>query len=255
MSGAERNQGPPRAPRAGAVIARHSRSSMAVVAGLNYSGWTASVGAGVSIPCVGGGRNRRSAGGWSRSSTPLCSIGTAITYTHGSTASWKAMSTASYRSQKRLETESAPAAKHRRAARAADEYLWVEGDGDYIWLGENALQVRTDDDEVDFAYYFVDKRPPQPHPIGSHSCCTTPGPCPPKPSRPVLSSILACQSVLFGSPPGARGSLLGPPVLGVARSLWEPGLGRDLGLSRPYPVRPRRTIAGRGRSRRPTMAA
>lgn len=38
------------------------------------------------------------------------------------------------------------------------EYLWVEGGdkSDYIRLGEHALRVRTDDDEVDLAYYFVD---------------------------------------------------------------------------------------------------
>ena len=38
------------------------------------------------------------------------------------------------------------------------EYLWVEGDdrGDFIRLGEHALRVRTDDDEVDLAYYFID---------------------------------------------------------------------------------------------------
>ncbi|PZG23797.1 hypothetical protein C1I95_02645 [Micromonospora craterilacus] len=39
-----------------------------------------------------------------------------------------------------------------------NEYLWVEGDDDgtFIRLGEHALRVRTDDDEVDLAYYFVD---------------------------------------------------------------------------------------------------
>ncbi|MEH0821469.1 MULTISPECIES: hypothetical protein [unclassified Micromonospora] len=39
-----------------------------------------------------------------------------------------------------------------------DQYLWVEGDdeGTFIRLGEHALRVRTDDDEVDLAYYFVD---------------------------------------------------------------------------------------------------
>ncbi|GIE78521.1 hypothetical protein Aph02nite_44710 [Actinoplanes philippinensis] len=38
------------------------------------------------------------------------------------------------------------------------EHLWVEGDDkdDYIRLGEHALRVRTDDDEVDLAYYFID---------------------------------------------------------------------------------------------------
>jgi hypothetical protein len=38
------------------------------------------------------------------------------------------------------------------------EHLWVEADdkGDYIRLGEHALRVRTDDDEVDLAYYFID---------------------------------------------------------------------------------------------------
>lgn len=38
------------------------------------------------------------------------------------------------------------------------EHLWVEGDNDYIRLGELALRVRTDDDEVDLAYYFIDDR-------------------------------------------------------------------------------------------------
>ena len=38
------------------------------------------------------------------------------------------------------------------------EHLWVEGDdeGTFIRLGEHALRVRTDDDEVDLAYYFLD---------------------------------------------------------------------------------------------------
>jgi hypothetical protein len=37
------------------------------------------------------------------------------------------------------------------------EHLWVEGDdrGDFIRLGESCLRVRTDDDEVDLAYYFI----------------------------------------------------------------------------------------------------
>ncbi|MEV1073691.1 hypothetical protein [Micromonospora parva] len=40
-----------------------------------------------------------------------------------------------------------------------NEHLWVEGDDDgtFIRLGEHALRVRTDDDEVDLAYYFVDE--------------------------------------------------------------------------------------------------
>ncbi|MEV5767458.1 hypothetical protein AB0L34_23235 [Micromonospora sp. NPDC052213] len=39
-----------------------------------------------------------------------------------------------------------------------NEYLWVEGDDEeaFIRLGEHALRVRTDDDEVDLAYYFID---------------------------------------------------------------------------------------------------
>lgn len=38
------------------------------------------------------------------------------------------------------------------------EHLYVEADdkADYVRLGEHALRVRTDDDEVDLAYYFVD---------------------------------------------------------------------------------------------------
>nr|BFE61511.1 hypothetical protein GCM10020063_060370 [Dactylosporangium thailandense] len=39
-----------------------------------------------------------------------------------------------------------------------DEHLWVEGDDEdaCIRLGEHALRVRTDDDEVDLAYYLID---------------------------------------------------------------------------------------------------
>jgi hypothetical protein len=36
------------------------------------------------------------------------------------------------------------------------EHLWVEGDDTYIRLDEHSLRVRTDDDEVDLAYYFFD---------------------------------------------------------------------------------------------------
>ncbi|GAB3864030.1 hypothetical protein GCM10029963_73740 [Micromonospora andamanensis] len=38
------------------------------------------------------------------------------------------------------------------------EHLWVESDDEdsFIRLGEHALRVRTDDDEVDLAYYFLD---------------------------------------------------------------------------------------------------
>ncbi|MEK8104622.1 hypothetical protein NKG94_04460 [Micromonospora sp. M12] len=38
-------------------------------------------------------------------------------------------------------------------------HLYVEGDDDstFIRLGERALRVRTDDDEVDLAYYFVEE--------------------------------------------------------------------------------------------------
>ncbi|GIJ55504.1 hypothetical protein [Virgisporangium aurantiacum] len=38
------------------------------------------------------------------------------------------------------------------------EHLYVEADdkADYIRLGERGLRVRTDDDEVDLAYYFID---------------------------------------------------------------------------------------------------
>lgn len=39
------------------------------------------------------------------------------------------------------------------------EHLWVEGDDkrDCIRLDEHTLRVRTDDDEVDLAYYFIDE--------------------------------------------------------------------------------------------------
>ncbi|MFI6026500.1 hypothetical protein [Amycolatopsis magusensis] len=36
------------------------------------------------------------------------------------------------------------------------KHLYVEGDADYIRLDEHSLRVRTDDDEVELAYYFLD---------------------------------------------------------------------------------------------------
>lgn len=36
------------------------------------------------------------------------------------------------------------------------EHLYVEGDEDYIRLDEHSLRVRTDDDEVELAYFFLD---------------------------------------------------------------------------------------------------
>jgi hypothetical protein len=36
------------------------------------------------------------------------------------------------------------------------EHLYVEGDADYIRLDEHSLRVRTDDDEVELAYFFLD---------------------------------------------------------------------------------------------------
>ncbi|BCJ39903.1 hypothetical protein GCM10010168_27620 [Actinoplanes ianthinogenes] len=38
------------------------------------------------------------------------------------------------------------------------EHLYVEGDADYIRLDEHSLRVRTDDDEVELAYFFLDDR-------------------------------------------------------------------------------------------------
>lgn len=40
------------------------------------------------------------------------------------------------------------------------EYLWVEGDEGFIRLDEHGLRVRTDDDEVDLAYYFLEDPAP-----------------------------------------------------------------------------------------------
>jgi hypothetical protein len=36
------------------------------------------------------------------------------------------------------------------------EHLYVEGDEDYIRLDDHSLRVRTDDDEVELAYFFLD---------------------------------------------------------------------------------------------------
>jgi hypothetical protein len=43
---------------------------------------------------------------------------------------------------------------------ALHEHLYVEGDEDYIRLDERSLRVRTDDDEVEVAYYFFDHPAP-----------------------------------------------------------------------------------------------
>ncbi|GAA4609221.1 hypothetical protein BJY16_007224 [Actinoplanes octamycinicus] len=37
-------------------------------------------------------------------------------------------------------------------------HLYVEGDADFIRLDEHSLRVRTDDDEVELAYFFLDDR-------------------------------------------------------------------------------------------------
>ena len=38
------------------------------------------------------------------------------------------------------------------------EHLYVEGDEDYIRLDDHSLRVRTDDDEVELVYFFLDDR-------------------------------------------------------------------------------------------------
>jgi hypothetical protein len=43
---------------------------------------------------------------------------------------------------------------------ALHEHLYVEGDEDYIRLDAHSLRVRTDDDEVEVAYYFFDDTAP-----------------------------------------------------------------------------------------------
>jgi hypothetical protein len=40
--------------------------------------------------------------------------------------------------------------------RLLHEHLYVEGDADYIRLDDHSLRVRTDDDEVELAYFFLD---------------------------------------------------------------------------------------------------
>ena len=50
------------------------------------------------------------------------------------------------------------------------EHLYVEGDEDFICLDDHSLRVRTDDDEVELAYLFLDDevvagRSPRPGPI------------------------------------------------------------------------------------------
>ncbi|MFI7492951.1 hypothetical protein ACIBXA_31720 [Micromonospora echinaurantiaca] len=78
------------------------------------------------------------------------------------------------------------------------KHLWVEGDDDFIRLGEHALRVRTDDDEVDLAYYFSTTKPPPRHPTGLRSCCTTPGRYPSTPPRPARASAMAYRPIPSG---------------------------------------------------------
>lgn len=90
-----------------------------------------------------------------------------------------------------------------------NEHLWVEGDDDgaFIRLGEHALRVRTDDDEVDLAYYFIDEDAAAASPDRLAYLLHDTWPLPPTPPRPVRSSSMACRYVPSASlRPGRRPS-------------------------------------------------
>ncbi|MHA4950683.1 hypothetical protein ACX27O_25475 [Micromonospora sp. SD19] len=109
-----------------------------------------------------------------------------------------------------------PSTGARRSAAGAD--LWVEGDdkGDFIRLGERALRVRTDDDEVDLAYYFVDDDAAAASPdrlvFLLHD--TWPLPADAGGSETVFSHSVPVRTVRLAARHGLH--LLGPPVLAVA---------------------------------------
>jgi hypothetical protein len=108
------------------------------------------------------------------------------------------------------------------------EHLWVEGDdkSDYIRLGEHALRVRTDDDEVDLAYYFVDDEAVAASPDRLAFLVHDTWPLPGGAAAPgsVFSQGAPVRTVRLGPP--------GPECVFSVRLCWEsPDTGRNLDLA------------------------
>lgn len=107
------------------------------------------------------------------------------------------------------------------------EHLWVEGEdkGDHIRLGEHALRVRTDDDEVDLAYYFVDDEAAaaEPDRLAFLLYDTWPLPADAAPEGATFRSVVPVRTVEFGP--------AGPQSVFSIRLCWEsPDTARNLDL-------------------------
>ena len=101
-----------------------------------------------------------------------------------------------------------------------------DDDGTFIRLGEHALRVRTDDDEVDLAYYFIDEDAAAASPDRLAYLLHDTWPLPPTPPRPARSSSMACRSVPSGIAPS------GPEAVFSVRLCWDPpGIETNLDLA------------------------
>ncbi|MGW3783592.1 hypothetical protein ACWD5Z_03355 [Micromonospora chokoriensis] len=108
-----------------------------------------------------------------------------------------------------------------------NEHLWVEGDDEstFIRLGEHALRVRTDDDEVDLAYYFVDDEAAAASPDRLSFLLHDTWPLPGGIAAPgaVFNHGVPVRTVRLASP--------GPDCVFSVRLCWEsPDTGRNLNL-------------------------
>lgn len=107
-------------------------------------------------------------------------------------------------------------------------HLWVEANdkGAFIRLGEHALRVRTDDDEVDLAYYFVDDvaAAASPDRLAFLLHDTWPLPCSTAAEDAVFDHGVPVRTVRLAPP--------GPPAVFSVRLCWDsPDTNRNLDLA------------------------
>lgn len=109
-----------------------------------------------------------------------------------------------------------------------NQHLWVEGDDEstFIRLGEHALRVRTDDDEVDLAYYFVNDEAAAASPDRLSYLLHDTWPLPASAAEPgaVFSHGVPVRAVRLAPP--------GPDCVFSVRPCWEsPDTDRNLNLA------------------------